>query len=323
MSIPQFVSRTVTACGAYTKSRCAPVSLYLLLGVAALFAQFKANTRLVVLHVSVIRSNGDLLSNLSRKQFTVYENGTAQEIRVFHREDVPVSIGMVVDNSASMMPGRLAVEAAGLSMVEASNPLDETCIVNFNDQPFIDVPFTSDIQKMKRGMARVDARGGTAAFDAVDRTLSYLADSASKDKRVIMLITDGNDNGSKTSLQNIVGMARQSGVIVYAIGLLRAESRGDSSQARKALDTLTNSTGGAAFYPKNVEEVNRIVVKIAKEIRSQYTIAYAPSVAALDGTFRHINVRVSAPGKPKVRTRTGYQAVEEKQEHDASSNSSR
>jgi Ca-activated chloride channel family protein len=285
------------------------VGLFLLLSVGAALGQFKANTRLVVLHVSVMRSDGDPLGNLTRDRFTVYENGARQEIQVFHREDVPVSIGMVVDNSASMMPDRLSVEAAGLSMVEASNPLDETCIVNFNDLPFIDVPFTGDIRKMKEGIARVDARGGTAAFDAVQRTLRYLADSASKDKRVILLITDGNDNGSKTSLETVTEMARQSGVIVYAIGLLRAESRGDSSQARKALNTLTSATGGAAFYPKNVEDINRIVVEIAKEIRSQYTIAYAPSVAALDGTFREINVKVSGPGKPKVRTRSGYQAV--------------
>jgi VWFA-related protein len=231
---------------------------------------------------------------------------------------------MVVDNSASMRSDRLAVEAAGLSMVEASNPLDEACIVNFNDESFIDVPFTSSIPKMKDGIARVDARGGTAAFDAVDRTLRYLADSASKDKRVILVITDGNDNGSKTTVEKVTEMARQSGVIVYAIGLLRAESRADSSQARQALNALTSSTGGAAFYPKNVQDVKRIVVEIAREIRSQYTIAYAPSLTALDGTFREIQVKVNAAGNPKVRTRTGYQAVvEEREEHVAGSNSSR
>ena len=286
--------------------------------------QFKSNTRLVVLHVSVLASNGDLLGDLNRNRFTVYENGKAQEIRVFHREDVPVSIGMVVDNSASMMPDRLAVEVTGLSMIQASNPLDETCIVNFNDESFIDAPFTDNIQEMKQGLARVDARGGTAAFDAVHQNLRYLDKSATKDKRVLLVITDGNDNGSKISLEKITEMARQSGVIVYAIGLLRAESRADSSQARKALNMLTTATGGAAFYPKNVNEVNRIVLEIAKEIRSQYTIAYAPSVTALDGTFRKINVQVSGPGKPKVRTRTGYQAVlAEKEEHDTSNRSSR
>ena len=320
---PQFLWRTVTSCGKFAGSKRARIVLYQLLSVAIASGQFKSTTRLVVLHVSVLRAQGDLLGNLTRNQFTVYENGTPQPIRVFHREDVPISIGIVIDSSASMRPDRLAVEAAGLSMVSASNPLDETCIVNFNDRSFIDVPFTSDIQTMKQGIARVDARGGTAAFDAVERTLRYLADSAGKDKRVILLITDGNDNGSKTSLEKITSTARQSGVIVYAIGLLRAESRSDSLQARKALNTITSSTGGAAFYPKNVEDVNRIVLEIAKEIRSQYTIAYAPSIAALDGTFRHINVKVSAPGKPKVRTRTGYQAVvEEKQGHDASSDSS-
>jgi Ca-activated chloride channel homolog len=323
MVIPWSVSRSVSALGVCAISRRAPVGLFLLVNVGVLFGQFKSNTRLVVLHVSVVRSNGDLLGDLTRNQFTVYENGTAQQIRVFRREDVPVSIGMVVDNSASMKPDRHAVEAAGLSMVEASNPSDETCIVNFNDESFIDVPFTGNIQKMKDGIARVDARGGTAAFDAVERTLRYLADSASKDKRVILLITDGNDNGSKTTVEKVTEMARQRGVIVYAIGLLRAESRADSSQARKALNALTSSTGGAAFYPKNVQEVNRIIVEIAREIRSQYTIAYAPSLAALDGTFRKIQVKVNAPGKPKVRTRTGYQAVAEEKEHVASSNSSR
>ena len=326
MVISQFASRLVAYCASSARPRRAYVGLYLLLSIGPLSGQFKSNTRLVVLHVSVVTPGGGLLGELRRDQFFVYENGAPQQIRVFHREDVPVSIAIVVDNSASMMPDRLAVEAAGVSMVEASNPLDETCIVNFNDQSFIDVPFTGNIQRMKEGIARADARGGTAAFDAVHRALRYLASSASKDKRVILLITDGNDNGSKISVEKITEMARQSGVIVYAIGLLRAESHADSSQARKALNMLTKSTGGAAFYPKNVQQVNRLVMEIAAEIRSQYTIAYAPSVAALDGTFREISVKVNAPGKPKVRTRTGYQAVvegkEEKEEHDPHSNSS-
>ncbi len=283
----------------------------LLMVSAAVWGQFRSNTRLVVLHLSVLKSNGELIGRLNRNQFAVYENGTEQPIRVFQNEDVPVSIAMVIDDSASMLPQRSAIEAAGLSMIAASNPLDETCIINFNDEAFIDVAFTNDIAKIRQGITRVDARGGTAAFDAVDRALHYLAESATKDKRVVLLITDGNDNGSKTNIEQITQLARQRGVLVYAIGLLNKESLGDASAARKALNMLTVATGGGAFYPKNVKEVDRTVLEIAKEIRSQYTIAYAPSVNALDGTFRKIEVRVNAPGKPKVRTRTGYQAVAE------------
>ena len=324
MILAPFLYRAAAVSGACARYKSTRIGLCLLLAANVSSGQFKSHTRLVVLHISVIRSNGELLGELNRNQFTVYENGKPQQIRVFHREDVPVSIGMVIDNSASMKPDRLAVEAAGLSMVGASNPSDETCIVNFNDESYVDVPFTNNVGKMKAGMARVDARGGTAAYDAVERTLRYMTDSASKDKRVILLITDGNDNGSKIGVEKVTAMARQSGVIVYAIGLLRAESRGDSSQARKALNLLTSATGGAAFYPKSVKEVDRIVVEIAKEIRSQYTIAYAPSVAALDGTFREIHIKVNAPGKLKIRTRTGYQAVaEEKQESVSDSDSRR
>ena len=294
----------------------------LLISLAAA-GQFSSDTRLVVLHVSVTKGNGDLVGALNRNAFTVLENGVPQPIKVFHREDVPVSIGIIIDDSASMLPDRPRVEAAALSLVDASNPKDETFIVNFNDESFLDVRFTNDRQRMKEGLTRIDARGGTAMRDAINKSLDYMKSSATKDKRVLLVITDGNDNGSTTTLDRIVDRAAQNGIVVYAIGLFSKESRSDTAEAKRALKDLTSTTGGIAFYPKDVKDVQQLAIEIARDIRSQYTIAYSPGIQQLDGTYRKIQVKVNAPGNPKARTRTGYLAVPNPADRGAAQTTSR
>jgi len=288
--------------------RVAPL---LLAGVLAggLYAQFRADTRLVVLHASVADKRGKLLTNLNKDAFKVFENGQPQLVKVFHREDVPVSMGIIIDDSGSMATKRARVEAAALSLVRESNRQDEVFIVNFNDDWFLDVPFTDDIHKMEQGIAKIDSRGGTAMRDAISASLDYMREKAKKDKKVLLIITDGNDNASNTSLEKIVSRSNQSETLVYAIGLFTEEEKHDAAKARRALNELTNTTGGLAFYPKDVSEVQALAVEIAHDIRSQYTIAYTPSIQELDGSYRQIKVTVEAPGKPVVRTRSGYYAT--------------
>ncbi|MBV9444197.1 MAG: VWA domain-containing protein, partial [Acidobacteriaceae bacterium] len=173
-------------------------------GSALLIAQFHADTRLVVLHASVTDRKGKLLTNLDRDAFRVYENGQPQEVKIFRREDVPVSLGIIIDDSGSMSTKRSRVEAAALAMVRASNPQDEVFIVNFNDDAYLDVPFTNDMRKMEQGLARIDSRGGTAMRDAINMSLDYMKQEAKKDKKVLLVITDGNDNASNISLERVV-----------------------------------------------------------------------------------------------------------------------
>jgi Ca-activated chloride channel family protein len=291
--------------------RNAIATLLLSLSAACLFAQFRADTRLVVLHASVTDRKGKLVTNLDKDAFKVFENGQLQQVKIFRREDVPVSLGIIIDDSGSMATKRSRVEAAALAMVRASNAQDEVFVVNFNDDAYLDVPFTNDMHKMEQGLARIDSRGGTAMREAINMSLDYIKSHAKRDKKVIVVITDGNDNASNVSLERIVARSNQGDTLIYAIGLFTEEERREAAKARRALKELTSATGGLAFYPKDVNEVQTLAVEIAHDIRNQYTIAYSPNIQALDGSYRQIKVMVDAPGKPVVRTRSGYYATPE------------
>ena len=290
-------------------TKIVPLALLASLLAGFAFAQFRADSRLVVLHASVTDRRGKLLTNLNRDAFRVFENGEPQQVKVFRREDVPVSLGIIIDDSGSMMTKRGRVEAAAVALVRESNPQDEVFIVNFNDDAYLDVPFTNDLRKMEQGLARIDSRGGTAMRDAINMSLDYIKSEARKDKKVLMVITDGNDNASNVSLEKVVARSNQSDTLIYAIGLFTDEEKHEAVKARRALNELTGATGGLAFYPKEVAEVQALAVEIAQDIRSQYTIAYTPTIQALDGSYRQIKVTVDAPGKPVVRTRSGYYAT--------------
>ncbi len=281
------------------------------LAAFCLVAQFRSDTRLVVLHASVTDHKGKLVTDLKQNEFKVFENGQPQQVKIFRREDVPVSLGILIDDSGSMMSKRARVEAAALAMVRASNPEDEVFIVNFNDDAYLDVPFTSDLHKMEQGLARIDSRGGTAMRDAVNMSLDYINKQAKKDKKVLMVITDGNDNASNVGLEKVILRANQADTLVYAIGLFTDEEKREASKARRALNELTAATGGVSFYPKDINDVQAQALEIAHDIRNQYTIAYSPTIQQLDGSYRQIKVTVDAPGKPTVRTRTGYYASPE------------
>ena len=273
---------------------------------------FRTDTRLVILPVSVADKNGHLVTNLTQQNFKVFENGAEQPIKVFKREDVPVSLGIIIDNSGSMREKRLKVETAALDLVKASNRQDEVFIVNFNDEAYLDVEFTNDLKKLEEGVARIDSRGGTALRDAVSMSIDYLKEKGKKDKKVLLVVTDGNDTASAGTLEKLVDKARQSEVLIFSIGLLNEEERGEAKKAKRALDAITHESGGLSFYPKELTEVDRVALDVAHEIRNQYTIAYSPIVQTLDGSFRQIKVTVNGPGRPIARTRTGYYATPDK-----------
>ena len=269
---------------------------------------FSADTRLVPLNVTVTDKSGRLVTNLPQSAFQVYENGVLQQIKIFKREDVPVSLGLIIDNSGSMREKRQGVESAALALVKDSNPQDEVFIINFNDEVYLDTDFTSDISKMEQGLTKIDSRGGTAMRDAIKLSAEHLKEKAKRDKKVILVVTDGNDNASVVTLDALTKIAQQDDVLIYAIGLLTDEDKREAKKAQRALQLLVESTGGTVFYPKDVSEVDRIAHQVARDIRNQYTIAYTPSNAALDGTFRQIKLVVKAPGNPVARTRSGYYA---------------
>jgi VWFA-related protein len=286
-----------------------------LLAVAQEGAVFRSDTRIVVCHVAVIDKAGHLVTNLPKEAFTVFENKVKQEIRRFRREDVPVSLGLVIDNSGSMRNKLSQVKAAAVALVEASNRDDEVFVVNFNDAAYLDLPpgrdFTNSIPELQQALAKIDTRGGTAMRDAIQMSIEHLR-KAHRDKKVLVVITDGNDNSSVIGLDALIRNAHQSEVLIYGVGLLNEEEHREAARARRALNDLAEATGGKTFFPKDVEEVGHIAEQVAHDIRNQYTIEYSPSNAAMDGTFRQIRITVKASGNPTVRTRSGYYATPDK-----------
>jgi VWFA-related protein len=274
---------------------------------------FTVDTREVDLYVSVSDKEGKPISGIQKSAFKVLENGVEQPIKAFNQLDVPVSMGIVIDNSGSMRDKRANVNAASLALVKASNPSDEVFIIGFNDSAYMDQEFTSDTKLLEAALDKTESRGGTAMRDAIHLALDYMkglcntcvAKGAKRDKKVILVITDGNDNTSDETLEQLVREARQSGVLIYSIGLLDQEIQGEARSAKRALKSLAEASGGLDYYPKTLAEVERITPQVAKEIRSQYLVAYTPLNPALDGTYRKIEVKLTGV-KATPRYRNGY-----------------
>jgi len=272
-------------------------------------AIFTSDTKLVPLHVSVIDKNGKLVTNLPQSAFKVYEDNVEQPLKIFNREDVPVSMGIIIDNSGSMREKRPKVAAAAMELIKESNPQDEEFIIDFNDVAYLDQPFTNNIKKLEEVLDKIDTRGGTAMRDAISLSIDYAKKEGKKSKKVLLVITDGNDNTSNETLEQLFRKAHQSEVLIYCIGLLSEEEPREARAAKRALSELATASGGLAYYPKSLSEVESITPQIAHEIRNQYILAYTPTNAVLDGKFRSIRVTVKAPGNPTVRTRNGYYAT--------------
>ncbi|HEV3220650.1 MAG TPA: VWA domain-containing protein [Candidatus Acidoferrales bacterium] len=267
---------------------------------------------MVVLHAVVSDKRGVFVNNLPPESFRAFEDKVEQKLMVAKQEDMPVSVGLVIDNSGSMHDKRAKVNAAALTFVESSNPSDEAFVVNFNDDFYIDTQgdFTSDIKDMKDALEKIEARGSTALYDAIIGSLDHLK-KARKDKRVLLVVTDGQDTASRSTLANVIREIQHSDVLVYAVGVFaKDETRSTVRKARKALEDIAESSGGLAYFPEEVSDTTDICKQIAHDIRNQYTLAYYPSNVKLDGTFRTVSVEATAPkvGKLLVRTRPGYYA---------------
>jgi len=264
----------------------------------------------VILNATVL-AGSQLVQNLKKDNFQVYEDGVKQTIVSFQHTDLPVSIGLVVDNSGSMSKKRPSVNKSALDLVEASNPQDEAFVVNFSDEAYIDQEFTSNVSKLRDGLSHIESRGGTALYDAVVASADKLVADGKRPKQVLVIITDGEDNASTLTLEQTIRRVQElSGPVIYSIGLLFGDemSRAEVRHARRALEMLSTETGGIAFFPKSIEQVDDIAAEVARDIRSQYTIGYRSDKPSTQPGFRRVQVTAEAPGTGKltVRTRTGY-----------------
>jgi Ca-activated chloride channel homolog len=267
---------------------------------------FRAQAQEVVLHATVVDEKQRLITNLTRNAFQVFENGQPQPITSFRQEDVPVAMGIVIDNSGSMREKRDKVAKAAENLVASSNPQDQVFVVNFSDEYYLDQDFTNDPKKLRGALEKLESRGGTALYDAVVASADHLKKNAKLQKKVLFVVTDGEDDASRGSLeQSVRQLQEENGPTIYAIGILGDEKQ---RRAKRALQTIAERTGGIAFLPKSVDEVDEISRTVAKDIRNQYTIVYRPTTPKRVGGYRTIKVDARANGHKNlvVRTRSGY-----------------
>jgi Ca-activated chloride channel homolog len=267
---------------------------------------FKKQVEEVVLHATVYDQERHIVTGLDRSAFSVVEEGKPQTITSFRREDVPVAIGIVVDNSGSMRDKRQEVNQALLNLVRASNQQDQVFVVNFSQNYYLDQDFTSNVNLLQAALHQVSAQGSTALYDAIVASAVHLNHNPVLEKKVLLVITDGQDNMSQETLQEATRQLRQpNGPTVYAIGLLGSGLR---ESGRKALEQLAAGTGGVAFFPDSLDQVDSITRNIARDIRSQYMIAYKPRRQNAQPNYQSVQVEAHAPGYGPliVRTRRGY-----------------
>ena len=265
---------------------------------------------LVVLHVSVTDEHGQFVPGLREANFHVFEDDSEQKISVLRQEDTPVSVGLLIDNSGSMWDKREKVNAAALTFVKTSNPEDEVFVAHFNDKYYFDREFTNDAGELKKALEQADPSSSTALYDATTVSLDHLK-RGYLDKKVLLIVSDGEDNSSHRSLDAALQDAQRSSALIYAVGLLREEKPESAERDRQALLALTRATGGSALFPEDLEDVELTCTQIARDIRHQYTLAYYPTNPRKDGSFRSLRVQIVPPpgsGTISARTRTGYYA---------------
>lgn len=265
----------------------------------------------VILSCTVIDEKSRVVTDLKQSDFRVWEDGVPQVINSVVRQDVPVSMGILVDNSGSMRDKRAAVNVAALDFLRSSNAQDSAFIVNFSDRAFLDQGFTSDLVALNRGLTRLDSQGTTAMYDAVAAAADEMVKHAKERKQVLLIITDGADNASRLTLaQAVRRVQNMGGPVVYTIGLLFDADKRESDRAREELSTLSQETGGIAYFPASLEELNSVAEHVARDIRSQYTVDYRSTTSAGIGGYRTVHVEAVAPGHGRltVRTRKGYYA---------------
>lgn len=265
----------------------------------------------VRLNASVFDGGGRSIQTLTEGAFHIYEDGVPQTITSFRHEDLPVSIGLLIDSSGSMYDKRAAVDKASLDLVKLSNSKDEEFLVDFSSEAFIDQDFTTSLDKLQQGLSYIKSSGGTAAYDALVASADYLTKNAKNTKQVLIIITDGEDNASSASLEQAIRRIQDlDGPVIYCVGLLFGEEtdKRESRHARKVLETVAAQTGGAAYFPRSLKDVDGVAAEVAADIRTQYTIAYRSTNPPSKGGYRQLHVDAKEKGFSRldVRTRSGY-----------------
>ena len=267
---------------------------------------FRSDVRLVLLDVSVKDSKGGFVSGLSKDDFSVFENGVRQQISVFAHDDVPVTIGILVDSSRSMIPKYHQVITAATTFIEQSNPQDEIFVLHFNDDVKLGlppgVPFSDDIQQLRTALYNVVPDGKTALNDGIVEGLLHL-EQGRKDKKALILISDGGDNASRHTRRDTILAVENSIATIYAIGVYDPD---DLDRDPGILRQLARISGGEAFAPIEPADLVPVCKRIAKDIRTRYTIGYLPSTSG--ESVRHVRVRAASPSRSSlvVRTRDMY-----------------
>ena len=267
---------------------------------------FKKQVEEIVLHAIVVDAQNRLVTGLPRESFTVFEDGKPQKLTSFRKEQVPVALGILIDNSSSMLPKRAKVNDAALRLVDASQQDDRVFVVNFGDDAFLDQDYTQDIGKLRAALQRIETRGSTALYDAIIGAADHLNQTSALPKKVLLVVTDGHDNASQATFQQVLRKLQQkNGPILYTIALSPNDSR--DSNDRQSLTTLSEQTGGTAFFPSTVDEIQSIASSIARDIRSQYVIGYRSSNPHTAGVYHAIQVQaLDGSTRLRVATRTGY-----------------
>ena len=300
--------------------RC-PLALILLAATTITSAQNVENrdyrltvdVELVQLPVSVSDKQGLPVRGLRQEHFAVYEDKVQQNMALFKQEDIPVSIGLVIDASGSMSSKIERLSTAAMTFVQESNPEDETSIFGFGDEVELVQDFTRNTRELSSALAVITPHGSTSLYDAILEAAKHLSERGFHEKKVLLVVSDGEDNHSQKSLKQALEALRESKIILYSVGLLNPFDNGVmfGSTAKKALKQLAEVTGGASYFPRGVGEVQEICRTIARDLRNQYTIGYRPSNEKLDGSWRKVLVKLNPPkGAPSLRVRTiqGYYA---------------
>ena len=272
---------------------------------------FKKEVEEVILHAIVVDEQNHLITGLARDNFKVYEDGKSQELTSFRKERVPVALGILIDNSGSMLPKRAKVNQAALQLVDASQQEDRVFVVNFGEDAFLDQDYTPDVSKLRAALQRVETRGSTALYDALIAAVDHLNQTSPLQKKVLLVVTDGRDNASQATFQEVLHkLQMKNGPVLYTIALEQNERKDDAY--RQSLRTLSEQTGGTAFFPSSLDEIQSIASAIAQDIRSEYVIDYRSSNPQTSGTYHSIQVQALAGSTPlRVTTRTGYSSGNE------------
>jgi Ca-activated chloride channel family protein len=276
---------------------------------------FKKEVAEVVLHAIVVNGQNRLITGLARDNFKIYEDHKLQELTSFRKERVPVALGILIDNSGSMLPKRAKVTEAALQLVDASQPADRVFVVNFGETAFLDQDYTADVDKLRAALDRVETRGSTALYDALVGAVDHLNQTSPLQKRVLLVVTDGRDNASQATFEEVLRkLQSKNGPVLYTIALDMNEKNEESERNgrrdqvdRRSLRTLSEQTGGTAFFPSSLDEIQSIARAIARDIRSQYVIGYRSSNPHGPGSYHSIQVQaLDGSTQLRVTTRSGY-----------------